>query len=590
MKSVFKTLDRSRPRKMVFYGRVSTEHEAQLAALKNQMQWYDDQERYHPNWTVVDRYIDEGITGTQAKKRPAFMKMLEDARQGKFDLIVTREVCRFARNTVDALVSVRELKKLDIEVYFVEDNIWTLDGDGELRLTIMATLAQEESRKISERVLAGQAISRQNGVLYGTGNIIGYDRVGSTYVINEPQAEIIRLIYSMYLDGYGEKAIVNELTRRGCQNGRGEVKWDCSKVGRILKNATYKGYIGYNKSVTVDFLEHRRITNHDTSQHTLIKGDFPAIISEEDWNRCAEIRESRIQSMPQLGGGTRKFGRNPSKFLWSKKLRCSCGCSFQRFHWRTNKRDGKEVYGYQCYSHRNGASLQYMVDNGLTDEHTCQIRSICDWKLDLMAKTVLENVWIDRRAAVIEACKILAQCGKESHQEEHQEHKRLEARAQKLKTRLQNLIEMRADGELSKEEFMSQKSEIAEQLQAIESQRTTVPVQKQPVLNIEKIRDTLNCLIDFTQPKLDEMLLDKVVDRVIPITNDHFRWELNLLSGEHNAVECSIKGRKNKASVSIEETVRSDTLSNISSEKIAPTGGPPGSVKEFSQNGLQALA
>ena len=141
----------------------------------------------------------------------------------------------------------------------------------------MATLAQEESRKISERVLAGQAISRQNGVLYGTGNIIGYDRVGSTYVINEPQAEIIRLIYSMYLDGYGEKAIVNELTRRGCQNGRGEVKWDCSKVGRILKNATYKGYIGYNKSVTVDFLEHRRITNHDTSQHTLIKGDFPAI-------------------------------------------------------------------------------------------------------------------------------------------------------------------------------------------------------------------------------------------------------------------------------------------------------------------------
>ena len=364
------------------------------------------------------------------------------------------------------------------------------------------------------------------------------------------------------------------MTRRGCQNGRGEVKWDCSKVGRILKNATYKGYIGYNKSVTVDFLEHRRITNHDTSQHTLIKGDFPAIISEEDWNRCAEIRESRIQSMPQLGGGTRKFGRNPSKFLWSKKLRCSCGCSFQRFHWRTNKRDGKEVYGYQCYSHRNGASLQYMVDNGLTDEHTCQIRSICDWKLDLMAKTVLENVWIDRRAAVIEVCKILAQCGKESHQEEHQEHKRLEARAQKLKTRLQNLIEMRADGELSKEEFMSQKSEIAEQLQAIESQRTTVPVQKQPVLNVEKIRDTLNCLIDFTQPKLDEMLLDKVVDRVIPITNDHFRWELNLLSGEHNAVECSIKGRKNKASVSIEETVRSDTLSNIFSEKIAPTGGP----------------
>ena len=144
-------LDRNRPRKMVFYGRVSTEHEAQLDALKNQMQWYDDQAKYHPNWTVVDRYIDEGITGTQAKKRPAFLQMIEDAKLGKFDLIVTREVCRFARNTVDTLVTTRELKNIGVEVYFVEDNIWTMDGDGELRLTIMATLAQEESRKVSER-------------------------------------------------------------------------------------------------------------------------------------------------------------------------------------------------------------------------------------------------------------------------------------------------------------------------------------------------------------------------------------------------------------------------------------------------------
>ena len=127
-------LDRNRPRNIVFYGRVSTEHEAQLSALENQMQWYDDQLRYHPNWTVVGKYIDEGITGTQAKKRPAFLRMMEDARAGKFDLIVTREVCRFARNTVDTLVHTRELKNIGVEVYFVEDNIWTMDGDGELRL------------------------------------------------------------------------------------------------------------------------------------------------------------------------------------------------------------------------------------------------------------------------------------------------------------------------------------------------------------------------------------------------------------------------------------------------------------------------
>ena len=172
-------LDRNRPRRIVFYGRVSTEHEAQLSALENQMQWYDDQLRYHPNWTVVDKYIDEGITGTQAKKRPAFLRMIADAQAGKFDLIVTREVCRFARNTVDTLTTTRNLRNIGVEVYFVEDHIWTLDGDGELRLSLMATLAQEESRKVSERVKAGQHVSREKGTLYGSGNILGYDRVGS---------------------------------------------------------------------------------------------------------------------------------------------------------------------------------------------------------------------------------------------------------------------------------------------------------------------------------------------------------------------------------------------------------------------------
>ena len=191
--------NRARQRRVVFYGRVSTEHEAQLSALENQMQWYEDIAERNPNWCVIKRYIDEGITGTQAKKRPAFLRMLQDAKEKKFDLIVTREVCRFARNTVDTLVVTRELKEYDIEVYFVEDNIWTMDGDGELRLTIMATLAQEESRKISERVRAGQKISRDKGVIYGNGNILGYDRDKATgnYVINEEQAETVRMIYDL---------------------------------------------------------------------------------------------------------------------------------------------------------------------------------------------------------------------------------------------------------------------------------------------------------------------------------------------------------------------------------------------------------
>lgn len=198
-------LDPERERKVAIYGRVSTQHEAQIDALGNQMQWYEDQLNYHPNWKVIDRYIDEGLTGTLAKKRPSFMRMIEDAKDGKFDLIVTREVCRFARNTVDTLMITRDLRNYGVEVFFVSDNIRTMDGDGELRLSIMATMAQEESRKISERVRAGQATSRANHVLYGNGNIIGYDRVGATYVINDEQAETIRTIYNLYSKGYGEK-------------------------------------------------------------------------------------------------------------------------------------------------------------------------------------------------------------------------------------------------------------------------------------------------------------------------------------------------------------------------------------------------
>ena len=247
-------LDPERQRKVAIYGRVSTQHEAQIDALGNQMQWYDDQMKYHPNWQVVDRYIDEGITGTLAKKRPAFMRMVDDAKRGRFDLIVTREVCRFARNTVDTLMVTRDLKNYGVEVFFVSDNIRTMDGDGELRLTIMATMAQEESRKISERVRAGQATSRANHVLYGNGNIIGYDRVGPTYVTNEEQAEMIRTVYTLYSQGLGEKAIVNELGLLGCKDGRGKICWSCAKVSRILRNKTYMGMIGYRKSAVNNFL------------------------------------------------------------------------------------------------------------------------------------------------------------------------------------------------------------------------------------------------------------------------------------------------------------------------------------------------
>ena len=160
---------------VAIYARVSTEHEAQINALQNQIQYYENILKEHPNWILYDRYIDKGITGTSINKRESFLQMMQDAKDNKFDLIITREVSRFARNTADTLQQVRILMNYNVGVYFTEDHICTLgtDDDWELKLSIMATLAQNESKKISTRVKAGQKISFENGVIYGNGNILG---------------------------------------------------------------------------------------------------------------------------------------------------------------------------------------------------------------------------------------------------------------------------------------------------------------------------------------------------------------------------------------------------------------------------------
>lgn len=383
----YSLFDRNRARKVAIYGRVSTEHEAQLSALENQLQWYDDQVKYHPNWTVCERYIDEGITGTQAKKRPAFLKMIEDAKQGKFDLIVTREVCRFARNVVDTLVVTRELKGIGVEVFFIDDNIWTMDGDGELRLSLMATLAQEESRKTSERVKAGQKISRDNGVLYGNGNILGYDRVGDTYVINEEQAETVRMIYDLYLQGYGSMKIAKILTERKRKTASGLIKWSVSNIMRAIKNATYTGTKCYNKSRSNNFLEQKRINNLDMSTYEYVEGDFPSIISQEIWNKAQAIRESRVKPVC-VSAGKNTHSKRDSRDIWVNKLRCSCGSSYRKNKWHT-KLDGKTSYGYQCYNQLNNGIKRKRAEIGLDTEGYCDSRMITDWKLDFMAKALL---------------------------------------------------------------------------------------------------------------------------------------------------------------------------------------------------------
>ena len=526
------TFDRNRQRSVVFYGRVSTEHEAQLAALENQMQWYEDQAKYHPNWTVLKSYIDRGITGTQAKKRPAFLQMVQDAKQKKFDLIVTREVCRFARNTVDTLVITRQLKEIGIEVYFVEDNIWTMDNDGELRLTIMATLAQEESRKTSERVRAGQKISRDNGVLYGNGNILGYDRLGDTYVINEDQAETVRIIYDLYLKGNGFNKIVNELVRLKRKDSSGLVRWDATKVSRILHNATYKGYQGYYKSYKNNHLDQKTIVNRYEDTYLYVKGRFTPIISEEVWDKCKALRESKLTLRKTQDGKLERTGTRTSEDIWAKRLVCRCGHRMRKDRWHVNKTG--LTYGYKCYNVLNNGSKQARIDAGLDADKYCDMGTIADWKFDLMLHELLKALNLNNDDLIKKAYNQF----ENSYTKETKEARELrdaEAKLRKIRIKLENLTEMRVNGEIDKQEYSSLKAKINSEMLIAEKEiddikRVVLEEERKatPLVSIDVFRSMAVEDLDFTKPIRHSALVNTMIKKIVPNTSLDFKWYLNL--------------------------------------------------------------
>lgn len=421
---------------------------------------------------------------------------------------------------------------------------------GELRLTIMATLAQEESRKISERVRAGQKISRDNGVLYGNGNIIGYDRVGDTYVINKDQAETVRMIFDLYLDGLGETKICKELCRRQRKDGHGNVSWSVSKISRILRNATYMGYKCYYKSCSNNYLEQKRIKNLDESSYLYIKGDFEPIIPEEIFRRCEEIRKSRTTKMV-VNQGERTYGKRASQDVWLRKLRCKCGSTFRKNKWRTNKR-GDTVYGYQCYNQVNNGSKTFREKNGLDVDGYCDIRMIGDWKLDLMAKMIFQTLWTDKKAAVLEAYRLLQECFQSDTSNNKAAVAAIQGKIARAKERMDNLISMRADGEISKEQFQDLRQKAESDLAALNEELERINAageESDNSLNMSAIEAALNEMLDFSGPTIDEKVLDKFVCRITPLDDTHFRWDLNLAPGPKQAIIGQVEGRKNKSTV-----------------------------------------
>ncbi len=333
------------------YARVSTDNEEQKTSYAAQVDYYTKYIKANPAWTYCGLYADEGISATNTAKREGFKKMIADAMDGKIDKILTKSVSRFARNTVDSLTTIRKLKEKGVGVYFEKENIDTLDSKGELLITLMSSLAQEESRSISQNTTWGRRKLFADGkVTMPFGHFLGYDRGDDGKpVVNEAEAEVVKLIYRFYLDGKSAAAIARHLMAQGIPTPGGVEKWQTTTIDSILQNERYKGDALLQKKFTVDFLTKKTKKNEGEVKQFYVRNSHPAIISAEVFDLAQLERHRRQKGHIRITTGS----------VLSGKLFCAdCGGLYGSKVWNSNNKYRREVW--QCnrkYGKRSGEGL-----------------------------------------------------------------------------------------------------------------------------------------------------------------------------------------------------------------------------------------
>lgn len=323
---------------MAGYARVSTDHEDQTTSYEAQVDYYTNYIKSRDDWEFAGLYSDEGISATNTKHRDGFNQMIFDAMAGKIDLIITKSVSRFARNTVDSLSTIRKLKEHNIECYFEKENIWTFDSKGELLLTIMSSLAQEESRSISENVTWGQRKRMADGkVSFAYSRFMGLDKDRETgkIVVNPEQAEVVKLIFRLFLEGMTPHSIAAELTRHGIKTPGGKDVWNQQTVRRMLSNEKYKGDALLQKEFTVDFLQKKMKKNEGEVPQYYVEGNHEAIISPAVFDMVQAELAKRKHSGSRYSGVT----------IFSNKIKCGdCGGWYGSKVWHSTDQYRKVIY------------------------------------------------------------------------------------------------------------------------------------------------------------------------------------------------------------------------------------------------------
>lgn len=346
-------------RKVAAYARVSTDSDEQYTSYDAQVTYYTNFIKGKPNWEFVKVYADEGISGTSTKRRDEFKEMIESALNGKIDLIITKSISRFARNTLDTISITRQLKAKGIEVYFEKENLWSLDDKTEFLLTIMASIAQEESRSISQNITIGKRWGMKEGkVSFAYKNFLGYKKVDGKIVIDEAQAETVRLIYMMFLkEGKTCTGIAEFLKSKGITTPSGKsCNWTKNTVYSILTNEKYKGDALLQKKYTADYLEHRVVPNNGELPQYYVENNHPAIIEREVW----EMVQTEMMRRSMLGAA---YSGNS---IFASKLICGdCGKPYGKKKWHSTSKYAREIY--RCNAKYNKGQTQCQTPN-LTEE------------------------------------------------------------------------------------------------------------------------------------------------------------------------------------------------------------------------------
>ena len=472
------------PLHVTFYARVSTDHEEQLNSLENQVMYFENYIKSQTNWIFVPGYVDEGISGTSVNKRDNFLKMVNDAKKGMFNLILTKEISRFSRNTVDSIQYTQELLSYGVGVYFLNDNINTFDSDSELRLTIMSSIAQDEIRKLSERIRFGYKRSIEKGEVPGNDNFYGYRKNKGKLEIVEEEAELIRLIFNEYSKGemgtarlghylYNEYNIVSKTNKPLA----GTV------IGRIIRNPKYKGYFCAHKETTVDYHSKKRI-RFKPDEWIVYKDNetCPPIVSEELWDKCNEILNKNANNY-------KCQTRTDMRYALSGKIKCfHDGATFIKGSYK-NKRTGYESKYWGCSNYRK---------YGREKVNGCKTPIIhYQESLDIF-KIVAKNILDKENDMMQEIYSLISET--ESKSDYSREINEVDKKIEEIKNARAELINMRARKEIEGDEYNEAREKYNNELSVLDKK-------KQSYLSMNSEVDYKSNIDDFFK-KIHGMILE----------------------------------------------------------------------------------